>query len=519
MSFLLHLLLSEIDVWDNRILLIIPVLITYALSHPSIFKEKINDAYFPERKPPEVYEIVKNTLETVLRKEAAASFSISADTVSNFNKFKFPSIEEYFIVTEEVNQLDPKSSNHSLLNQGKNVVLTEKMRIIETGTIGPLLDLLNNTIIEVIENPEIFNSISKENISVSDYLRILLQKIVEETCTLNNPEKTQFSIRPHHKSLSCSSLNMSFPLFEKLGPKFRILLSVVGVERDVLVLIKFQKESQKKIIKQLLKDQDDNNLFLASIVHDLRSPLIGIVYMIEAAVEKLRQEEIVKQLKIAISNCQLLSCLIDDILDFTSSKNNKFRIVLSHFYLNDLINEVITIMKPDADLRNLVLEYLSPIPYDMRMNSDPKRLKQVLINLISNALKFTSNGFVHVTAWKVDDYIIEIHVIDTGTGIKKDTISSLSTPYMTIDNETGTNKRGIGLGLHNCKQILSFLGPGGLNIKSREGEGSDFGFKIFRDVHNPTSELLSCLISKKEFASVKIPIFQSFLIIFSSYIY
>jgi signal transduction histidine kinase len=498
LSFIVFLSLRKLDDWNNLILLLIPLLLAYTYSQYFLENKEVQISKGMLSKPQDSNLMLRKTIEILLKNETAASFTLSIGSISDFNKFRFPSIEGYFFITEEVNNLEPKSSPHTMLNQGTDVFITDKMRLPETDSMNPLLELLTQTIVEVIENPDIFNNVSKENISVADLLQTILPNLLEETLSMKDTDKPQTTVRPYFKSLSCTHLSSNYPLFAKIGPKFRVNLSVIGIEKEVLIIIKFQKENQKRIIKQLLRDQEDNNLFLASIVHDLRSPLIGIVYMIEAAVELLRQEDVTKQLRIAISNCQLLSCLIDDILDFTSSKNNKFRIVLSHFYLNDLIDEVITIMKPDADLRNLVLEYLSPIPYDLRLNSDPKRLKQVLINLISNALKFTNEGFVHVTARKIDDYILEIHVIDSGSGIKKDTISSLSIPYLTFDNETGNNKRGIGLGLHNCKQILGYIGPGGLNIQSREGEGSDFGFKIYRDVHNPTSELLSSLLSKKD---------------------
>ena len=251
--------------------------------------------------------------------------------------------------------------------------------------------------------------------------------------------------------------------------------------RKSLLLLKKSKEEE---VEEIKKSDDMNDKLLASVSHDMRSPLNGIIFYIKAAKEA--DNEVLKQQKLgyALINAQLLLFLVNDILDYSRNKNNGvLALNLSQFPLNQILEDVYLIMRLEALNKGISLHIINECSKSLSLYTDEVRLKQILINLLANAIKFTFKGFVQLRVSSVIPYenLIKFEVIDTGLGIKQEIIPLLMKPFATFDiPDRKINRNGIGLGLHICKTLASALGPNDeLFIYSEEGRGSKFGFKVY----------------------------------------
>ena len=243
------------------------------------------------------------------------------------------------------------------------------------------------------------------------------------------------------------------------------------------------------------KDQMKDQLF-ASISHDMRSPLNGITYYIKSAKETENTLLRAQKLDYALMNSSMLLFLINDLLDFSQFKNNsKIKPNLSKFHLNNLIEEITSLVKIEADNKGISLILQNECHNNILLMSDERRMKQVLINLLTNAIKFTFQGFVKIKISPIpnSDNIIKFEVIDTGLGIKKEVLPCLMKPFATFDlPDRKVNKNGIGLGLFICKTLVGLLGPSSnLFIYSEEGKGTKFGFLayIMNEINHKKVEL------------------------------
>ena len=223
--------------------------------------------------------------------------------------------------------------------------------------------------------------------------------------------------------------------------------------------------------------------FLATMTHELRTPLNGVIGMSEL----LNGQNLTKQQKYFVdtinqSGTQLLA-IINDILDFSKIESGRFELSNIAFSLNDLVQQTCLILEFQAKDKGLKLSFsnnLSPSP--SLILGDDVRLKQVLINIIGNAIKFTSAGSVqisieHASSFQTTDdtkqleYVIKIK--DTGIGLSQDQIDNLFKQFTQADSSTTRKFGGTGLGLAICKQICKKMG-GSISVKSTLGEGAEF---------------------------------------------
>lgn len=275
---------------------------------------------------------------------------------------------------------------------------------------------------------------------------------------------------------------------QKLSIKMRIWITSFDWNEDKLLLVHLDDDHLEEEIKKLQENDIKKNELLASVTHDLRSPLNGILAFINNAKTTESQEDRTKFLHYAEINGNLLMSLINDILDYSSFLNEKFNLIKEKFSLKKLLDEVIDLMATQAAAKKILLKLENEFNEGLFLFSDGRRLKQILINLIGNSIKFTMKGFIKIKVLKTDHKnVVKFEVIDTGVGIKNDTIDKLSKPYSSFDTPEGLNKYGIGLGLNICRKFISLLGPKDqMNITSEYGKGTKISFFIF--INNCRSE-------------------------------
>ncbi|WPC40540.1 ATP-binding protein [Clostridium sp. JS66] len=248
--------------------------------------------------------------------------------------------------------------------------------------------------------------------------------------------------------------------------------SYVASDKFSMAFSKIEEMTER--LKSVDKMKDD---FFATTSHELKAPLDGIVGLSKSLIDcnskQLSNDE--KETLILIKNsAKRLSNLVNDILDFSKIKSNDINLIMKPVDIGQLINMVTKSFK--SFMSNKSIEILNKveesIPY---VYGDENRIQQILYNLIGNAVKFTNEGQIEISAAEKGDYVF-ITIEDTGVGIDESDIYKIFQPYNQVD---GINKQyhGSGLGLYVTKKLVQLHG-GELEVKSTLGEGAKFTFNL-----------------------------------------
>lgn len=218
--------------------------------------------------------------------------------------------------------------------------------------------------------------------------------------------------------------------------------------------------------------------FVATVSHDLRTPVTGIVGFTDLLKSTPLTQEQKEWVNIVESSSNNMIRLIDELLDFSQIEAGQVEIENKEFEIGPLVSEVIRLLEPAAMEKNLSL--------DLRMDSgvpgvlwgDAARIRQILLNLLGNAVKFTESGGVRLELRRVapngaPDGMVEFAVIDTGPGISPEALERLFAPFSQADSSIKHRHGGSGLGLSICKRLANLMG-GDVRAESRVGEGSTF---------------------------------------------
>lgn len=221
--------------------------------------------------------------------------------------------------------------------------------------------------------------------------------------------------------------------------------------------------------------------FLANMSHEIRTPINGIIGMSEFLDNTKLDEKQAEFVRIIRSSANSLLNLINDILDFSKLEAGKIELENLDFDLYEHIEDTLKSMTFKAEEKGLQLKQIIQPDVPRALNGDPTRLRQVLLNLISNALKFSEKGCVTVKVSlldKIDDNcIVKIEVIDTGIGISPEGMQRLFKSFSQVDASTTRNYGGTGLGLVISKSLSEMMG-GKISVESELGKGSNFWFTI-----------------------------------------
>lgn len=252
-------------------------------------------------------------------------------------------------------------------------------------------------------------------------------------------------------------------------------LSIVCVIRDIT------DRDVAMRLQELDKQKDES---LAAITHEFRSPLNGILSMLESLKLHISKELQMNYLEPATASTKSLLNLVNDILDMYQIHAKQLRLVFTPCIVEDILNNCINILKFAAVMKGLqlFLEIDEKVP--KTIVTDPNRLQQIILNLISNSLKFTQKGGIYIKVTKEALGKIKISVRDTGVGISSSDLPKLFKRFGKLDlrEDNIMNPQGAGLGLsisHGLAQRLNTTpNEGGLNVESKVGEGTEFWFII-----------------------------------------
>jgi signal transduction histidine kinase len=218
--------------------------------------------------------------------------------------------------------------------------------------------------------------------------------------------------------------------------------------------------------------------FLATMSHELRTPLnsiIGFTGILQQELPGPLNDEQKKQMAMVRTSAGHLLELINDVLDLSKIEADQLTLTYQRFDLRSAIEGVSRSLQPPAVAKGLVLN-TEIAPDVSHIRSDQRRVEQILLNLIGNAIKFTERGRIEVRCRR-DGEFVRVSVADTGIGMKAEDLGSLFQPFRQLEIGLSRRFEGTGLGLCICKKILERLG-GAIRVESSEGAGSTFSFTL-----------------------------------------
>ena len=237
-------------------------------------------------------------------------------------------------------------------------------------------------------------------------------------------------------------------------------------------------ENSNSALKNAIKSQER---FIANTSHELRTPLNAIMGFSRLLSNENLDKNQIEYVGNIINGTENLTNIVNDILDYSKVTSGKLQLNIEEVYIENILTEVISLLSLNAEQKGLRITMNIDKNVPEIIISDSKRLKQVLINLIGNAVKFTTQGFISVEVSSrrlVNNNIVTFFKItDTGIGIQKSELPFIFDVFSQIDTDLNRNNNGSGLGLAISKELVSLLG-GKLKVKSEYQLGSVFTFSI-----------------------------------------
>ena len=255
------------------------------------------------------------------------------------------------------------------------------------------------------------------------------------------------------------------------------IIKITSIARDITELKKFEEELLLAKEKAIESDQL-KSAFLANMSHEIRTPMNGILGFSQRLGQLDLPESKRKHYIDIIHNSgkQLIS-IIDDLIDISKIEANQLSIVITPVNVCEILNELETIFASRMALKNNVLKLnLAKLEENCSVLTDENRLRQILINLIGNAFKFTNNGVIQY-GFEIKNNFIEFYVTDTGIGIPKEMQDKVFNRFTQVETEYSKIVGGTGLGLAISKSLVELLG-GSIWLESEPAKGSTFFFTI-----------------------------------------
>lgn len=280
------------------------------------------------------------------------------------------------------------------------------------------------------------------------------------------------------------------PVYDKQGT----LIGVLGIGRDITARKQAEEQLQQATRQavELARRADAANRakseFLANMSHEIRTPMngvLGMAQLLRFTGPTKEQSEYLDNLELS---CKNLLALLNDILDLSRIEADKLQLEQVPFSLQQAVNEVLVTQQARITQKGLQLQLDLPEQLPSRLIGDPLRIKQILLNLLGNAVKFTESGSITIRAvvleQQPDQLRLCLQVQDTGIGMDQEVLTRIFTPFEQADNSTTRKYGGSGLGLAICRRLVELMG-GRIRAESTRGSGSCFFVELSLGIAEP----------------------------------
>lgn len=275
--------------------------------------------------------------------------------------------------------------------------------------------------------------------------------------------------------------------------------AMIGFVRAMVASMAAKQEELERLNEEVLEAASEKERFFANMSHEVRTPMNGIFGMVNLLLEMDLDPVQREYMDMIHASSESLLNILDDILDYAKLNSGEFQLRPRTFDLGKMIREALCVYKPTADGKNIDLgaTICSSLPDEFI--ADDLRLKQILSNLVSNAIKFTDEGGVSVQVRGIEKSgrsQLLFEVKDTGIGISPEAGKTLFSPFRQIESEDQRRYDGTGLGLAISKNLVEEMG-GRVWFESESGVGTTFLFTVDYEAANPSEEVVDDLVNRR----------------------
>lgn len=283
---------------------------------------------------------------------------------------------------------------------------------------------------------------------------------------------------------------------ENLNVKSHDEIKVVNdsIKKTVYAIEKYichinEEHELEKELEIAKKSSESKSSFLSNMSHEIRTPINAILGMDEMILRESNQEEILNYAENIRSAGNNLLGIVNDILDFSKIEAGKLEIVPVEYAVSSVLNDLVNMIKKRAEDKGLELKVKIDPEIPNILYGDEIRIKQVITNILTNAVKYTKEGSVtldiHIKERKDDDIVINVSVADTGIGIKEEEMPKLFSAFERIDERHNRTVEGSGLGMSITQDLLDMMNSK-LEVESIYGKGSTFTFDLEQKIVDET---------------------------------
>lgn len=303
------------------------------------------------------------------------------------------------------------------------------------------------------------------------------ESVSDRVIILNNAQKSATVLLQNVQRINIGGREKIFETWENITERKKSENEILEANRQ----LEEANRMATSLMNQALETTAAKSNFLATMSHEIRTPMNGIIGMSSLLMETELAEDQRRYVTIIRKSADSLMDIINDILDISKIDAGRMELGRDDFNVRSLVDDLITTYAFQAQGKNIELLYIIDDNVPMIVNGDPGRLRQIMINLVGNALKFTEKGKITIScrceSSDAASYLLSFVVEDTGIGIAADKQNSLFNIFTQADNTISRRYGGTGLGLSICKRLTTMM-HGDIGVTSEEGKGSKFHFTV-----------------------------------------